>query len=76
MFDIEALARNQLDDYRNINPGTCFSEPTFEISVTEAYQIQDAVTDRKSTRLNSSHGYNSYAVLCLKKTKQTKTKKT
>src|SRR2546429_4623738 len=23
--------------------------------------------DRKSTRLNSSHGYNSYAVLCLKK---------
>src|SRR3989449_4395444 len=24
--------------------------------------------DRKSTRLNSSHGYISYAVLCLKKT--------
>src|SRR5205809_3455234 len=24
-------------------------------------------TDRKSTRLNSSHGYNSYAVFCLKK---------
>ena len=24
--------------------------------------------DRKSTRLNSSHGYNSYAVFCLKKT--------
>src|SRR2546429_2502501 len=23
-------------------------------------------TDRKSTRLNSSHGYNSYAVFCLK----------
>src|SRR5205809_3421961 len=23
--------------------------------------------DRKSTRLNSSHGYTSYAVLCLKK---------
>src|SRR5687768_18172469 len=23
--------------------------------------------DRKSTRLNSSHGYNSYAVICLKK---------
>src|SRR2546429_7379538 len=28
----------------------------------------DAVnTDRKSTRLNSSHGYISYAVFCLKK---------
>src|SRR2546429_9258766 len=30
----------------------------------------DAGADRKSTRLNSSHGYISYAVFCLKK-KQT-----
>src|SRR2546422_5758163 len=30
-----------------------------------------AVLDRKSTRLNSSHGYISYAVFCLKKKKQT-----
>src|SRR3989449_2192845 len=29
-----------------------------------------AETDRKSTRLNSSHGYISYAVFCLKKKKQ------
>src|SRR5256884_3417076 len=28
-------------------------------------------TDRKSTRLNSSHGYISYAVFCLKKKKTT-----
>src|SRR5687768_18160182 len=28
--------------------------------------------DRKSTRLNSSHGYISYAVFCLKKKKLTK----
>src|SRR2546422_6168562 len=28
--------------------------------------------DRKSTRLNSSHGYISYAVFCLKKKKRTK----
>ena len=27
--------------------------------------------DRKSTRLNSSHGYISYAVFCLKKKNQT-----
>src|SRR2546429_2052411 len=27
----------------------------------------DHKTDRKSTRLNSSHGYISYAVFCLKK---------
>src|SRR2546429_4664882 len=29
--------------------------------------------DRKSTRLNSSHGYISYAVFCLKKKKKQKT---
>src|SRR2546422_8496859 len=29
-----------------------------------------ASRDRKSTRLNSSHGYISYAVFCLKKKKQ------
>src|SRR2546422_8500039 len=31
-----------------------------------------AIGDRKSTRLNSSHGYISYAVFCLKKKKNTK----
>src|SRR2546422_2644025 len=30
------------------------------------------LVDRKSTRLNSSHGYISYAVFCLKKKKQTR----
>src|SRR2546422_1304605 len=29
-----------------------------------------ALRDRKSTRLNSSHGYISYAVFCLKKKKK------
>src|SRR2546422_6091469 len=32
--------------------------------------------DRKSTRLNSSHGYISYAVFCLKKKKKKKKKST
>src|SRR3989449_2984141 len=31
--------------------------------------LDDAQGDRKSTRLNSSHGYISYAVFCLKKKK-------
>src|SRR2546422_5282333 len=31
-----------------------------------------ALQDRKSTRLNSSHGYISYAVFCLKKKKKKK----
>src|SRR2546422_4914066 len=30
---------------------------------------RDVLRDRKSTRLNSSHGYISYAVFCLKKKK-------
>src|SRR2546429_3596395 len=30
---------------------------------------RNAIVDRKSTRLNSSHGYISYAVFCLKKKK-------
>src|SRR2546422_7575566 len=32
---------------------------------------EPARLDRKSTRLNSSHGYISYAVFCLKKKKNT-----
>src|SRR2546429_3601229 len=30
-------------------------------------RVSRSSTDRKSTRLNSSHGYISYAVFCLKK---------
>src|SRR2546422_6921036 len=33
-------------------------------------QDADPPVDRKSTRLNSSHGYISYAVFCLKKKKK------
>src|SRR2546429_5182280 len=32
--------------------------------------VESVVRDRKSTRLNSSHGYISYAVFCLKKKKR------
>src|SRR2546422_7322715 len=35
--------------------------------------VTPAEGDRKSTRLNSSHGYISYAVFCLKKKKKKKT---
>src|SRR2546429_6296168 len=34
---------------------------------SHSYDVR--VADRKSTRLNSSHGYISYAVFCLKKKK-------
>src|SRR5256884_777661 len=39
----------------------CHSRATLDVEVSELRQ------DRKSTRLNSSHGYISYAVFCLKK---------
>src|SRR5687768_18067748 len=38
------------------------------------FYLLEYVRDRKSTRLNSSHGYISYAVFCLKKKKKKKKK--
>src|SRR2546429_6684618 len=37
----------------------------------ERVLVPGLTQDRKSTRLNSSHGYISYAVFCLKKKKKT-----
>src|SRR2546422_2247122 len=41
-----------------------------------AREHRQAEGDRKSTRLNSSHGYISYAVFCLKKKKKQTNKQT
>src|SRR5687768_17682690 len=38
----------------------------------EAFSKAEISSDRKSTRLNSSHGYISYAVFCLKKKNKNK----
>src|SRR2546422_6290063 len=46
-------------------PGGC---PVPQASLRRVHQRE---RDRKSTRLNSSHGYISYAVFCLKKKKET-----
>src|SRR2546422_7897183 len=49
-----------------------------DVMVEQIFILRNNVIagDRKSTRLNSSHGYISYAVFCLKKKKkQKKTKK-
>src|SRR3989449_4736896 len=40
----------------------------------QRFRHGDTSGDRKSTRLNSSHGYISYAVFCLKKKKQVRAK--
>src|SRR5205809_6209122 len=39
----------------------------FNHNVAGLFVLAMGLLDRKSTRLNSSHGYISYAVLCLKK---------
>src|SRR5947207_9825634 len=43
-------------------------------AVSATHPIWATETDRKSTRLNSSHTVISYAVFCLKKKKKTQTK--
>src|SRR5256884_8275319 len=54
---------------------TLFRSAVFSLSDAQFYpmpmvfMLQDFKQDRKSTRLNSSHGYISYAVFCLKKKK-------
>src|SRR2546429_6827507 len=41
------------------------------VGATVRSETRETITeDRKSTRLNSSHGYISYAVFCLKKKKR------
>ena len=42
---------------------------TYPNGIMRGTQFEIGSLDRKSTRLNSSHGYISYAVFCLKKKK-------
>src|SRR3712207_786556 len=46
-----------------------------DIAMKDTAVYKDALKDRKSTRLNSSHANISYAVFCLKKKKNTSTDK-
>src|SRR2546422_6257880 len=54
-----------------------FSEGCYRLSQRSERHMEQrhlgsqGLVDRKSTRLNSSHGYISYAVFCLKKKKKT-----
>src|SRR2546429_6819208 len=56
-------------DLTNSSGGQRLSTTTDEDGVFEFTKVPPgnyALQDRKSTRLNSSHGYISYAVFCLK----------
>src|SRR5690625_5614760 len=48
----------------------------YSMVISEVMTSENLITDRKSTRLNSSHVAISYAVFCLKKKKRNKQKST
>src|SRR2546429_6006344 len=52
-----------------VSTGTALGRATADIIVGSKNFTEQVILDRKSTRLNSSHGYISYAVFCLKKKK-------
>src|SRR2546429_5545681 len=55
-----------------VGSGSLFAQGApLNTAAFDALVAQGPVADRKSTRLNSSHGYISYAVFCLKKKKST-----
>src|SRR2546429_7382367 len=55
--------------FRSTTPTTAVggSVPKGRIAAVQLMKLEFLARDRKSTRLNSSHGYISYAVFCLKK---------
>src|SRR2546429_178088 len=61
LFNSKVIAKQDYDTKRS----------TVEVDQAQVESSEGALeTDRKSTRLNSSHGYISYAVFCLKKKKR------
>src|SRR5437899_9065732 len=53
------------------NPATVTITAVSQADSSKSFSASATITDRKSTRLNSSHLGISYAVFCLKKKKQT-----
>src|SRR2546422_5015855 len=53
---------------RKLSPIEAKVPRPWALTMSDRLRLPD--TDRKSTRLNSSHGYISYAVFCLKKKKK------
>src|SRR2546422_3388195 len=73
LFRSPRVAQPELDaGHRRVEPGKPLGGTAVErhvaVVVLEHPGVEDP-GDRKSTRLNSSHGYISYAVFCLKKKK-------
>ena len=61
IYNLDELARRQLIDYKHVNPGTCFGEENFALTIEEAYAVQDAVV---SLRLEAGEKVIGYKVGC------------
>src|SRR5687768_17726941 len=70
LFRSTAMTRGEGGDYRGRKNCGCgaASQPSARLYRLSGTGVPKCL-DRKSTRLNSSHGYISYAVFCLKKKK-------
>src|SRR2546422_5016014 len=71
LFPYTTLFRSELEAIFRAVPDLYF-RLSADGTILGYYAGREAEVDRKSTRLNSSHGYISYAVFCLKKKKKKK----
>src|SRR2546430_9842013 len=72
LFPYTTLFRSQSRDFYPTRPAFEIYN-VIELCLADTQSLEHAISDRKSTRLNSSHSQISYAVFCLKKKKQTRT---
>src|SRR5687768_18279882 len=76
LFPYTTLFRSRLDTISRLDSNLDFVRRAGDrlscLSSRHYQSLNTSAGDRKSTRLNSSHGYISYAVFCLKKKKQKK----
>jgi 2-keto-4-pentenoate hydratase len=54
---LQALADRQWRDYRARQPGTCFADPDFDLSLAAAYELQDAVAELRISAGDRLIGY-------------------
>src|SRR2546422_7196178 len=66
LFPYTTLFRSRDNKFYSAKYGAA-GAPSKVSRLHDYYERFPFTTDRKSTRLNSSHGYISYAVFCLKK---------
>src|SRR5205809_7332313 len=69
LFPYTTLFRSMSDEPLDLDRHRGMSEQK-AVDLRRALAEAESHADRKSTRLNSSHGYISYAVFCLKKKKK------